>query len=231
MDVTDIVVTTRNRLDLLAQTLDHIHSRTRTPYRLHVIDDGSKQANCVYLYQMFLDMGRPLDSVTLYKDRHGAMSAQNVGVWMSFSDPLVMTDDDVLCPDLEPDWLSHGLAAMRKHKKLAMLCLNHPGAKYKPNGYGSEVVFCESVGATFCFMRRPFVMAHMLPHSPDNHHGRPMERRCKMAHKNGWQIGYLKNVYCYHTGKHSELTGERYGGRFIEPVDWKTLTPPQRYRR
>jgi GT2 family glycosyltransferase len=208
---------------LLVQTLDHIRERTHTAYRLHVVDDGSSDDNSVYLYSEW-KAGR-LNSIALRRDRHGAMAAQNVGVWLAFSDPFVMTDDDVLCPALDPDWLARGLAAMREHKKLAMMCLHHPGAKYKPQGRNGRVVYAQSVGATFCFMRKPFVVQHPLPHSPDNHTGRPMERRCKMAHRNGWKIGYLHGVYCYHTGKHSQLTNGPYLGRTIEPKNWLTLEP------
>jgi len=141
------------------------------------------------------------------------------------SDPVVFTDDDVLCPDVSPDWLAQGLNAMKKWQALGILALNHPGANRRIIEDDGEVTLCRFVGGTFMFVRREFLRQWSLPHFPDNFGITPTTKRCHKAHALGWDIGFLSNVYCYHIGKHSEITGQPYGGAFVDVADWKTLEP------
>ena len=224
MDVTDLVVTTRNRPAYLQRTLGHIWDRTKTPYRLTVVDDGSLEVDdllCCWRRGL-------IQNLVLKGMQQGAMAALNVGTWASFSDPVVFCDDDVLCPQLEPDWMARGLEEMNRHGELAMLALRHPGAKVKPYDRAGNVVYCKSLGGTFCFVRRRFLEENPLPHKHGNL-AKPMEERCRMAHAGGWKIGFLSGVYCQHIGEDSVLTGEKYKGRFIEPIDPLTLEPPAKY--
>jgi hypothetical protein len=225
---TDIVVTTRNRLEYLKETLRHIRRRTQSPYRLHILDDESKEETVRFLVHEWWN--QEFHTLLLHNARIGARAAQNVGAWLSFSDPFVLCDDDVLCPDVEPDWLARGVAEMRIHPELAMLALHHPGAKTKPYQVAGNVTYCKSLGATFLFMRRQFAVEHMLPHRIGDF-GRPMEPRCQIAHQTGWKIAYLTRTYCYHIGENSVLDGKPYKGRFIQPIDWKTLEPPTQWAK
>lgn len=218
----DIVVTTCNRLDYLQRTLGRIWECTRSPYRLWVADDGSTEGNQEYLYGLLKE--KQIYGIMLRRERGGARSLLNWASAATFSDPVVFVDDDMLCPDVEPDWLSRGVQQMKRHPDLAMLALQHPGAKVKPRGQDGAVVFCLSLGATFLFIRRKFLMDNPLPHELGDL-GKPLELRCEKAHSGGWKIGYLQGTYCLHFGKHSVLTGRPYGGKFIEPLDWRTLEP------
>lgn len=222
----DIIITTRNRLDYLRQTLTHLYMRTRTPYTLHVVDDASEEGNAQWLFEEWR-AGRVHD-LLLRRTHCGARANQNVGVWMTFSDPFVLCDDDMLCPDVNPGWLACGIREMRQHPELAMLALHHPGAKVKPRGTSGAVTYCLSLGATFLFVRRAFARVHMLPHQLGDF-GRPMEPRCQAAHRDGWKIGYLTHIYCYHIGVNSVLDGKPYKGEFIRPIDWDTLRPPDKW--
>lgn len=231
--MTDILVTTRNRLALLQQTLEHIYGRTRSPYRLHVVDDCSRPdaasggGNADWLWEEF-KAGR-VHHLYLRGEHVGAMGNLNLLAWASFSDPVVLTDDDVLCPDVEPDWLSRGLSAMERHPEVGMLALHHPGAKLKGYRVAGEVTYCESLGGTFLFVRRAVLERFPLPHRRGLL-DRPMAPRCEQVREAGWKIAYLTRTYCYHTGKKSALTGSHYQGPFIEPESWKTLEPRERWR-
>lgn len=228
--VTDIVVTTRNRPDLLADTLRYIRERTRTPYWLHVIDDASKDDATKELLRMYLDAGR-LATLIVRGERAGQLANLNLGAWLSYSDPVVLTDDDVLCPDVSPDWLTRGLDAMRDNPKLGVLALNHPGARRQPQAVLGPVTICNYVGGTFMFVRRKVLMDWPLPHKRHDFGVTPTTLRCKYAREAGWQVGYLTETYCYHTGRESVLTGTPYrNSSFIEPVDWRTLEPPEEFR-
>lgn len=223
---TDIIVTTRNRLDYLQRTLSCIYERTHSPYRLHVIDDGSDGGNADWLWDEF-KAGR-IHHLCLRGGHVGAMANINLGAWSSFSDPVVFCDDDVLCPLIEPDWLARGLAVMDKRPQLAMVALRHPGAKVKVYKQHPDVAYCKSLGATFLFCRREFLLAHPLPHEQGKLDW-PLEPRCKAAHDAGWKIGVLPDVFCYHIGEYSALNEKPYPGRFVPVKDWKTLEPVKRF--
>jgi len=229
--IIDIVVTTRNRLDYLEKTLTHIFERTRSDYDLHIIDDASEEENQPYLLELYR-LGK-IHTLTLRRERCGAMANLNLGAWSALSDPVVFTDDDVLCPDLSPDWLSQGITAMRRRKNqnLGLLALNHPGAHRRIIEDDGEVTKCRFIGGTFMFVRRKFLRQWSLPHFRDNYGITPTTKRCHKAHQLGWDIGFLSNVYCYHIGHQSEITGQPYGGAFIPPVSWETLEPPEKVKR
>lgn len=228
--VTDIVVTTRSRPAHLKQTIGHILDRTRSPYLLHVIDDASEGVETL-AYLLGLYSRGALANLVLRGRRAGQMANLNIGAWLAFSDPVVLTDDDVLCPDVEPDWLARGLEAMGTRPKLGVLALNHPGARRRVIEKDGNVTYCQYVGGTFMFVRRALLRAAPLPHFRDNFGVTPATKRCNLARREGWQVGYLTDTYCYHAGRESVLSNQRYGGRFVEPVDWRTLRPPERWAR
>jgi len=223
----DIVVTTRNRLHLLPRTINHILTRTRSPYRLHVIDDRSEN-DLVRNYLLSLyEQGR-IHNLVLRRYQAGQLSNLNVAVWLTYSDPVVLTDDDVLCPDVEPDWLARGRKAMLRRPKLGVLALDHPGAargdlkRPAPDG----VTYCSYVGGTFMFVRREVLLTQPLPHHWHDFGTTPTTIRCQQARNNGWQIGYLTGTYCEHVGEISVLTNRAYrNSPFIPVKDEKTLEP------
>lgn len=223
--VIDIILTTYNRPDYLRQTVAHILARTRSPYALHVIDDASDDDEThAYLSGLLAD-GR-LATLVTRRERAGMMANRTVASWLAFSDPFVVTDDDVLCPDMEPDWLARATDAMLARPKLAVLALNHPGAYRIPFDQDDEVVYCEAVGSTFQFVRRRLIEAWHLPHYRGNFGVTEELQRCGAARDRGFQVGYMRAVYCYHIGVKSVLTPERdYGGPFIPVVSDRTLEP------
>ena len=230
-DITDIIITTRNRLEGLQRTLSYIYERTRSPYRLHVLDDASTEGNVDYLVEEF-KAGR-VHHLLLRGERVGAMAQLNVGTWMAFSDPVVFSDDDVLCPDVEPDWLARGLDAMDRHKGLGLLALNHPNARRRITHVTDDVTYCRYVGGTFMFVRRKFLEHFWLPHYRDNFGVTPTTPRCQRARGRGWLVGYLTETYCHHIETWSTLTEREHSrAREVEDIDPMTLEPRnERFRR
>ena len=222
--ITDIVVTTRNRLDGLRRTLSYIYERTRSPYRLHVLDDASSEGNVDYLMEEF-KAGR-VHHLLLHGERVGAMAQLNMGTWMAVSDPIVFVDDDILCPDVEPDWLARGLRAMDERPRLGLLALNHPNANRRHTHGDGVVTYCLCVGGTFMFARRNLVENFRLPHFRDNFGVTPTTKRSAIARKHNYQVGFLADTYCFHTEEWSSLNESvRSRRREIEDVDPKTLEP------
>lgn len=237
---TDVVVTTCNRLPYLKRTLEGIFSRTRTPYAVHVVDDNSKKESIDYLLALWRQ-GK-IESLILRNSRCGLRAGLNVGFWLAFSDPMVFTGDDTLCPDLDPDWLARGLAAMRKYKELGLLALNNP-ACHMLKGEGKrrtdgDVVFGGNA-SQFLFTRRTLCIGwnpmHVQgqkalakdPRSP--HRTLPDRELINRAKSLGFKFGYLRDVYCFHFGEKPARRDKKVE-RILKPVNMKTLEPPERWR-
>lgn len=225
----DLVMTTCNRLALLKRSLQYLWERTTTPYLLQVIDDASEEGNGDYL-RALQEKGK-IDRARIHTRRVGISSHLRTLDRITRSDPIVFTDDDILCPRLEPDWLARGLAAMEAIPELGMLALNTPGCNVRHSRGDVEpagdVTFCRNVPGSFCFMRRS-----ILKYAPPDGIASPVKYMCKMATEAGWRIGYLTHVYAQHTGPVSIRTGRNWNRdlMLVLPVDPETLAPPEEYR-
>ena len=227
--MTDIVVTTCGRLPLLKRTLEYIWERTTTPYRLHVIDDAS--INAAYLKEL-RDQGQ-VASIRLHTERAGIAAHLRAIEKITVSDPIVFTDDDILCPRLEPDWLERGMQAMRWFPKLGLLALNNPqcnvDGKRGQTIPGKLVTLCRNVPGSLVFVRRA-VLARCCPGDGVQS---PVKAMCRLAARQGWQVGYLTDVYCQHIGSRSVRTGKDLSKQLelVLPIDGDTLEPPEEFRR
>ena len=56
--VTDIVIGTHNRVEMLRRTIECIQERTKMPYRLSVIDDASTDGTADYVKSLGLRLYR-----------------------------------------------------------------------------------------------------------------------------------------------------------------------------
>jgi glycosyltransferase involved in cell wall biosynthesis len=219
----DIIVTTTNRIDYLKRTLNRIRRCTKSPYKLHIIDDASSDGTTEYVISLFQQ--GVLETITLHQEQQGQMNNLMQESRIGASPVYVHVDDDMLCPNVEPDWLSQGIQTIRKHKDLGIMALDHPGAKRVTKEDRGDVVVCQVVGGTFSFIRRKCSRQMSTPHRHDLGTA-PQMTMCSWARRLGYQVGYIKGVYCYHFGENSVLTGGIYKGRpSILPTNWETLRP------
>lgn len=226
--MTDIVIMTCGRLPLLKRTLAYLWERTSTPYRLQIIDDASENAGYVRVLQVEGKIVR----ARVHTQRVGISHHLRTLKRITASDPMVFSDDDILVPRLEPDWLAQGLAAMKRYSDLGILALNTPGCNVRhsrgdiePAG---EITYCRNVPGAFCFVRRA-VLAKCPP--PDGVES-PVKWMCASSTEAGWRVAYLTHVYAQHIGPVSMRTGRDWS-RDLErvlPVDSETLAPPEEYR-
>ena len=219
----DVVITSCDRFELLEKTIQYLLERTATPYRLFVIDDGSQDPRILDLLSLLYDSDL-VHYVHMRPERTGQRANIHLAYRLTASDPVVLVDDDILCPLVVPDWLSRGLNALKRDDRLGMLALNHPGAKRKDRGSSGSVTYCKSLGGTYLFVRRAVLASVPYPERPGDF-GRAIEPLCVSAREAGWKLGYLTGTFCYHTGRASVQDGQAYKGKFIEPKDWETLEP------
>ncbi len=116
----DILVTTYHRQKFTQLTIDSIRERTKTPYRLIVVDNGSSSdmRQMLFDYQM---MG--VIKVLILLDRnYGLEYAKNTGLRFVQSQPyFVNTDNDLIIQDSDPDWLSQMVSLMDRHKEFGAI--------------------------------------------------------------------------------------------------------------
>jgi len=121
MEVTDIVMTTFQRKELTERTLIFLHNRTKTPYRLFVIDNHSDDGTQEILFR-YRQKGIIFMYVTL--DRNvGIHMAKNIGLSLVESKYYIDTDNDVYVPELEPDWLIQQLKTIQENKEFGAIAL------------------------------------------------------------------------------------------------------------
>jgi glycosyltransferase involved in cell wall biosynthesis len=211
---TDIIVCTKNRLPILKRTLAYLFERTTSPYRLHVIDDASTEGNQEYLRGLYAD--RKLAGLVLRSKSEHMGSNWNLAPWLAQSDVLVWTDDDVLCPKIQPDWLSRGLSAMKAYPKMGLLTLHCPLIPMSVADFPRPIVIKDRVGGQLMFARRDLMRSivippvggvmhkfKVLPNSEKLHWGWSAAVMAK-----GYAVGFLTDVYCQHIGAHSERRDE-----------------------
>ncbi len=226
---TDLVILTCGRFDLFRHTLAHIRSRTSTPYRACVIDDHGGCEESLEELLGYVQNVRLVSRLTRVGIAANMRTLQDV----TTSDPIVCVDDDILCPELDPDWLARGLAEMAKRPMLGMLALNNPQANLGSGARhvierGPDVTTCRNVGNTFLFIRR-CLLGKIGPSDKERH---PVKAMCLAATRLGYDVGYLTGVYCQHTGALSVRRKRDYteGLRKVYPVNSDTLEPPKAYK-
>jgi len=115
----DIVMVSCNRVDFTRRSIEAIWQRTRTPYRLIVVDDGSRDGSVEYLSTC-----GAIDTLILFGQGRGIHAAKNAGLAQVRSLPYYIdTDNDVLPPDLEPDWIQHLIDLMETHADYGALAM------------------------------------------------------------------------------------------------------------
>lgn len=227
----DIVVATCERLPLLKRTLHSIWGNTKAPHRLLVIDDASLGGNAAYLRN--LEREGLVDGLLLRQKRTGIVANLRVLHDMTVSPLIIYCDDDQLCPDLEPDWLSRLVDEISRRPKQGILSLNNPhgnagGDKRRKLGTDGAVTFCKRSGGSYMCIRRSLLPEIM----PDHGERSPVSAMCVKARALGWENGYLTEVYCQHIGRMSVRNGKNLSREIdlVMPVDKKTLEPARQYR-
>jgi len=227
--IIDIVIGTHNRRDMLKRTIECIQERTKTRYCLSIIDDASTDGTADYVRSLGL---------RLYSREAQAGMYQNLidVAKVSRSDPVIYTDDDALCPLLDPDWLRRLLDAMAKRPKLLMLGLNNPSdnitGSRKPFADDGEVIGSLYVSGHFLAMRRSLVLVSGGLFTKQKDRRSPNKTQAQHVRKNGGYVGYLKDVYTWHFCPQSiRRPNKNWDKIMVEPINMETLEPPDEYRQ
>lgn len=226
----DIVMTTFNRWEFTEQVLEHISKRTKTPYRLIIVDNASTDTTPYELFDR-KKVGRIHDLVLL-ENNYGIHAAKNIGLSIVRSEPYYIdTDNDLLCAKLEPDWISRLISLMDKNPKYGAIACRPQvlvGSGEKSFENASEVVKFGHVGGHLRIMRTQAVREvggwEKVWDAKRNHEDVYIAGELE---KIGYDVGYARDVRCWHifgeNWGYEEIPIEEHGHREMWP-------PPEHYQ-
>jgi Glycosyl transferase family 2 len=217
---TDIVILIHNRLDHLVRTVDALEARTTAPFRITIVDNasGPEVRNWLHENRARFHQLKLLDE-NLYPGSSGP--ALQIGIDATTSDPVVVTDPDLVVPDLTPCWLTQMLGILDRHPDFGILGIgldqsNLPPVQEPEKLAPDEIIDGEiverPVGSVFTFVRRAALHSYY-----DDW------RACESVARAGYRFGWALNVRALHLGWDDYklhpghlARKRRYGGEYRE---------------
>lgn len=195
----DLVTVTYFREELTKKCLQRLFDCTKTPYRLTVVDNGSEDGTRDLLIEYY--QGGMIENLILLDRNYGLEHARNTALRHIHSEYCVFFDNDLLCPDLEPDWLSQELALIKKYPEFGCLALRpqvivgvNEAEIFKD---GKEVAENNHVGATFMMFRTDLLKEVKWN---DDFTNRVADWRMgDLLKAKGLKMGWTRDIYCQHT--------------------------------
>ena len=223
----DIFLTCYMRPELTRNTLEYLKKRTKYPYRLFIIHNGGNEEILIDQCEDFfliIDPGRNI----------GIHPAWNIALALAESEYFITTDNDILVPDLEPDWLTqlvnlmdthpdYGAIALQPHKFIGLDIEQHPT--------DGEIVNTPMTGAVMRLMRREAVWKaggwERIIRASRNHEEATICGRLSQA---GYKFGYSAKMKAFHMfgtegetdywGYDKDAKPEDHGHRDVWPPLW-----------
>jgi GT2 family glycosyltransferase len=195
----DILLTTYFRFDFTRKVIEHIMDRTRSDsYRLIIVDNGSTDGTREYLQN--LKHHNPNQVVIkLLQKNFGLQVAKNIGMEYVQSSLFVNTDNDCLCPQLTPDWLTQLTQLIEARPDYAAISLRPQilvgvGPIFSVD---QDVIENNVAGGSFRIMRTNLVREVGM--WQDSFENRQEEWNiCTKLRNAGYKVGYAKHLFCYH---------------------------------
>ena len=193
----DLVLVTYYRYPLTKKCLDFIFERTHTPYRLTIVDNGSDIQMIEYLIE--LKLNSRIDNLILLDRNYGLEYARNTALRHIHSSYCVFFDNDLLCPDLKPDWLTQELNLIQKYPEYGCIALRPQiavGADNSKFNTDKEIVENNHVGATFMMFKTSLLSEVKWD---DTFTNRVADWRLgDLFKEKGIKMGWTRDIYCYH---------------------------------
>ena len=218
----DILMVSYQRLEFTKRSIQAIEKRTKTPYRLIVIDNGSTDGSLQWLLNAFTK--GIVHQVIPLKENFGIHWAWNMGLSVVKSEPyFITTDNDIIPPRLDPDWLAQLISLMDQYPNFGSISLQPQiFVGGVPKLWEDEDIFeTRWAGAVFRAMRTEVVKGfggwqHV------KRQGRDGEERwiAERFHEAGFKVGYAKNLRAWH------CFGKNWGYPDVTPHGHNPVYPP-----
>lgn len=195
----DIFITTFNRREMTEKCLTYFNNRTRTLFRLFVIDNGSTD-NTVDILKRFESKGTIFHRVKMSKNV-GIHAAWNLTLGLVSSEYMITADNDLYVPDVEPCWLEQLQRLIKDNPQYGAIALQpHTflGAR-APDPHPSGVSEVGHCGAVFRIMKTELVKkAGGWEHTFDSKRNTEEKVICSRLQTLGYKVGYASHLKCYH---------------------------------
>lgn len=213
-----------NRKWFTHRAINAIKERTKTPYRLIVVDNNSDDDSQKLLYD-FKQEG-VVHHLILLGENYGIHMAKNYGLALvRDSKYYIDTDNDLLCPDLEPDWIQSLINLMDKNPDYgAISCrpqvlVGRGGNEFNVD---TDVVEFNHTGAHLRIMKTDVVKKaegwEKTWEAKRNHEDHYIAAK---LHDQGLKVGYARDIRCWHMFEknwgYGSMPLEEHGHREIWP--------------
>lgn len=230
----DILMTTYYRLKITLKIIFELWERTRTPFRLLVVDNGSQDG----LQNVLMDFFREgkIHHLILLSENLGLEHARNLLLPLIKSKYVVFTDSDIMPQNSDPDWLEQLIALFERHPEYGGIALRPQAMVASGNPFkkdlNSEVIGFSAAG--YCRISLTEDIKKMggwrneFVNNGLGHEENYLKDYMKEINK---KVGYSRDIRCWHFfgngqwGYHKDLFA---GHRDIwprpkdVPFDWDT---------
>ena len=193
----NIFITAYLRQDFTRKCIQYLKERTKTPYTLFLLDNGGNS-----------EFRKDVDYYVGFGQNMGIHAAWNTALALSTTDYFITTDNDLLVPDLEPDWLSQMIKFMDERPDYGAISL-HPHIFIGAAGIDpkdEDVKERNMCGAVFRIMRTAAVkQAGGWENKIDPQRNHEERTICSRLQGVGYKVGIASRIRAYH------LFGENWG--------------------
>ncbi len=204
----DIVLLTFNRRKMLQRTLESIAERTRTPYRLIVVDNCSNDGTVKWLRNK--KKQGIIDELVEISKPQGLCHAYNEGFKLVSSEYFITTQDDLLLPDIKPCWFPVMKDLLDRHPKygaVAMRVARMINIKFR--GENEIYEARRSCCAYYRIHKKSVVIKNDPPFGERRGLTDDIEFK-KLMQRLGLRAGFAKFIWANHIG-HSQAENKGYG--------------------
>lgn len=227
----DIVMVSYLRDTFTKEAIKHLVERTKRPYRLILVVNGTEEHSLETVNDYYdLHHKKIIDHLILLGKNYGIHAGKNVALPLVRSEYYIDMDNDILVPELEPDWTVQLEELIRKHPEFGSISLRpqvlvgRSGAEFDVL---DEVVTFSHTGAHGRIMNTQAVKKgggwEKTWEAKRNHEDRYI---ASVLSQQGLKSGYAKNLHCFHLfgteeqdpwGYPKESKPEDHGHREIWP--------------
>ncbi len=201
----DIIFLTYNRLNYFIQTINALIYNTRYPYKIIIVDNSSDEET-----KNFIKRNEIIFDKVIYNNSNEWTTAFQKGIDVSSSDPFIVSDPDILVPNLEGKcWLEKVIELHSQHPDIGLLALNIDDInkpKKMPEVYlGEKQVYNKeitlgNVGTVFQSIKRGYFNFVYVTDW----------ETCARIRNNGGKVGFINNIKGYHLGWNEETDYPEY---------------------
>ena len=119
---TDIVMVTYHRVEITLKTIIELWERTRTPFRLLVVDNSPSNSDIQNVLIDFYREGK-IHKLILLNENYGLERARNLLLPLIESKYCIFMDSDIMPQNSDPDWLSQLIELFEDHPEYGAIAL------------------------------------------------------------------------------------------------------------